>query len=151
MITTIVLVNTSIMSHNFISLVVRTFRIQSLSDSKAHNTVLVTIITMLGIGFPELICLLVSSLFLPICMFNKFLSTFLEGAGYSAMNVSVLRQPFHLPCFHQKPRYMFHKLGMLCNALLFGCQLQKRENRLLLLKMHQQIILQEVTLKWKLP
>lgn len=46
---------------------------------------------------------------------------------------------------------MFHKLGMLCNALLFGCQLQTNENRLLLLKMHPQIILQEVPLKWKLP
>lgn len=65
--------------------------------------------------------------------------------------ISVLRQSVCLPHFQQKPRYIFHKLGMPCNTLLLGCQLQKNENRLLLLKMHQQIILQEVPLKWKLP
>ena len=63
MITTAALANTSILSHNYPFLcVLRTIEIQSLSDSKVYNTVLLAVITMLGIRSRELIYLLVASL-----------------------------------------------------------------------------------------
>ena len=60
--TTVGLANTSIMSHNFhFFFVVRLFKIYSLSNFHVHNTVLLTIITMLYIRFPELIHLTAGS------------------------------------------------------------------------------------------
>ena len=56
MITTIKLVNISVTSHSYLSVfVVRTFKIYSLSKFQVRNTVLLTIVTMLHIRFPELI------------------------------------------------------------------------------------------------
>lgn len=83
---------------------------------------------MLFIRSPEIIHLLISNLFLFMHMLNKLNSSFLEISGYSVMNdfsFKALFLPviFSSKTFHQI--YIFHKLGMLCNALPIDCQLQR--------------------------
>lgn len=55
MITTVVLADTSIMSHNYHFLfVLETFQFYSINSFQEYNMLLLTIITMLYVRFPEL-------------------------------------------------------------------------------------------------
>ena len=64
-ITATVLVNTSIISHNYhFFFVVRTFKIYSFSNFRVYNTLLVTIITILNTRSPKHIHLTTESLYL---------------------------------------------------------------------------------------
>ena len=64
MIATIALANASILSHNYyFFFVVRTFVIYFLGYIQVHNTVLLVIITMFYIQFPELTPLITGSLY----------------------------------------------------------------------------------------
>ena len=53
MVNTIRLVNTFIISHNYYFFVVRTLKINSLSNFQVYNAVLITVITMLCTKFLE--------------------------------------------------------------------------------------------------
>ena len=61
--TTVELVNTYTMSHNCFFFMVRTFKIESLSNFQLYNTVPLTIITMLYIRAAEFIHLLTASVY----------------------------------------------------------------------------------------
>lgn len=87
MITSVALPTCSyIMSHIIISLLWWKHLRSSCNNFRFYSTVLVTLITMLCVRSPEIIHLLIASLFLFIHMFNRVCSTFLERLGYSAMN-----------------------------------------------------------------
>ena len=65
MITTIVLADIFVTSYNYhFIFVVRTFRIHSLSNFKIYNTILLPLMTMKYIRYPELIHLVIQSLYL---------------------------------------------------------------------------------------
>ena len=80
-ITTIVLANTSIMSHNYhFFFVVRTFKIYSLSNFQVYSIVLLPIITMLYIRSPEIIHVIIGSLY-PLTNTSPFPTTTRPSPG----------------------------------------------------------------------
>ena len=72
MITTVKLINRSIISHHFfVFLLVRKVKTDSLGNTQVYNTGLLTLVTTLHIRSPELIHLIAGS-----CIFDQYLPIF---------------------------------------------------------------------------